>query len=75
MSKGKVAVAMSGGIDSSVAAVLLKLQGYDVIGLTMKLWDFDQVGGEDKKVSGRCCSLEMFDDDVCCAELDALAIS
>ncbi|MGB5105987.1 MAG: tRNA 2-thiouridine(34) synthase MnmA [Candidatus Zixiibacteriota bacterium] len=61
-SKTLVAVAMSGGIDSSVAAVMLKLQGYNVIGLTMKLWDFAEVGGEDKQVSRRCCSLEMFED-------------
>ncbi len=60
--KTLVAVAMSGGIDSSVAAVMLKKQGYDVIGLTMKLWDFAEVGGEDKQISRRCCSLEMFDD-------------
>lgn len=58
-----VAVAMSGGVDSSVAAVKLKLEGYNVIGLTMKLWDFSEIGGEeDKTVSRRCCSLEMFDD-------------
>lgn len=61
-SKKLVAVAMSGGIDSSVVAVMLKLQGYDVIGLTMKLWDFAEIGGEDKQVSRRCCSLEMFED-------------
>jgi tRNA-uridine 2-sulfurtransferase len=60
--KTLVAVAMSGGIDSSVAAVKLKLEGYDVIGLTMKLWDASEIGGEDKHVSRHCCSLEMFDD-------------
>jgi tRNA-specific 2-thiouridylase len=60
--KKLVAVAMSGGIDSSVAAVKLKLEGFDVIGLTMKLWDVSEIGGADKHVSRHCCSLEMFDD-------------
>ncbi|MCY4529956.1 MAG: 7-cyano-7-deazaguanine synthase, partial [Chloroflexi bacterium] len=38
MSKGRVIVAMSGGVDSSVAALLLHEQGYEVIGVTMRLW-------------------------------------
>ncbi len=42
MSKhGKVLVAMSGGIDSSVAAMMLHEQGYEVIGITMKTWDYE----------------------------------
>lgn len=47
----KVAVAMSGGVDSSVAAALLKQQGHDVIGMMMRLWS--EPGKED---SNRCCT-------------------
>jgi tRNA-uridine 2-sulfurtransferase len=47
----KVAVAMSGGVDSSVASVLLKQQGYDVIGMMLRLWS--EPGKED---SNRCCT-------------------
>jgi len=59
--KGTVVVAMSGGVDSSVAAVMLHKQGYNVIGVTMKLWDFEEVGGNINHESG-CCSLESFND-------------
>jgi len=61
MSKqGRVLVAMSGGIDSSVAAVLLHEQGYEVVGMTMKTWDYANSGGS-KKETG-CCSLESIND-------------
>jgi tRNA-specific 2-thiouridylase len=61
MSKhGKVLVAMSGGIDSSLAAVLLHEEGYEVIGMTMKTWDYVGSGGS-KKETG-CCSLDSIND-------------
>jgi tRNA-specific 2-thiouridylase len=51
MTKQKVVVAMSGGVDSSVAAALLKLQGYDVTGMMLRLWS--EPGKEE---SNRCCT-------------------
>lgn len=50
----RVVVAMSGGVDSSVAAARLVAQGYDVIGVTLHLWDYP----DDGSVRGRCCAPE-----------------
>jgi tRNA-specific 2-thiouridylase len=58
--KGRVLVAMSGGIDSSVSAILLHEQGYEVVGMTMKTWDYATSGGS-KKETG-CCSLDSIND-------------
>lgn len=63
MSKhGKVLVAMSGGIDSTVSALMLHEQGYEVVGITMKTWDYaSSVGTAGKKETG-CCNLDSFND-------------
>ena len=57
---GKVLVAMSGGIDSTVVSLMLHEQGYEVIGITMKTWDYATSGGS-KKETG-CCNLDSFND-------------
>jgi len=56
-----IAVAMSGGVDSSTVAAMLKAQGHDLVGLTMQLWNQRRLAGKDgmpEQVQGRCCSID-----------------
>lgn len=56
-----IAVAMSGGVDSSAVAALLKQQGKEIIGLTLQLWDQRRLAGHEgmpEAVQGRCCSID-----------------
>ena len=58
--KGKVLVAMSGGIDSTVAAILLHNEGYEVVGITMKTWDYSTSNANGKETG--CCNIDSFND-------------
>ena len=56
-----IAVAMSGGVDSSTVAAMLRADGHSVIGLTMQLWNQRRLAGKEgmpEAVQGRCCSLD-----------------
>ncbi len=56
-----IAVAMSGGVDSSAVAAMLKAEGHDLVGLTMQLWNQRRLAGAEgmpEQVQGRCCSID-----------------
>jgi tRNA-uridine 2-sulfurtransferase len=60
--KGKVLMAMSGGIDSTVAALMLHNEGYEVVGITMKTWDYAGSAAATSKKETGCCNLDSFND-------------
>src|SRR5271170_1051449 len=56
-----LAVAMSGGVDSSTVAAMLKDEGYELVGLTLQLWNQRRLAGKEgmpEEVQGRCCSID-----------------
>ena len=56
-----IAVAMSGGVDSSAVAAMLRAEGHNLIGLTMQLWNQRRLAGHagmPESVQGRCCSID-----------------
>ena len=60
-SAGTIAVAMSGGVDSSTVAAMLRAEGHNVVGLTMQLWNHRRLAGREgmpEQVQGRCCSID-----------------
>jgi tRNA-specific 2-thiouridylase len=61
MSRPTIAVAMSGGVDSSTVAAMLKEEGFPLVGLTMQLWNQRRLAGHEgmpEQVQGRCCSID-----------------
>src|SRR5438309_11904369 len=59
--KQTIAVAMSGGVDSSTVAAMLRADGHEVVELTMQLWNQRRLAGHEgmpEAVTGRCCSLD-----------------
>ena len=61
MSDQTIAVAMSGGVDSSTVAAMLRAEGHTVVGLTMQLWNQRRLAGREgmpEQVQGRCCSID-----------------